>query len=163
MTSTDPLRAQLAKLLDWHEAHADFDSAVAGVPFDKQGEVPEGAPHSLWQLLEHLRIAQQDILEFCVDPNYNEQHKDVTWPDDYWPATPAPPDAGAWDKSVAAYIRDRESMKALVRDASIDLFGRIPHGTGQTYLREVLLVVDHGAYHVGQLVMVRQLLGIWGM
>ena len=162
MTSSDPLRAQLVKLLDWHEAHVDFDRAVAGVPQAKQGQVPDGVPHSPWQLLEHLRIAQHDILEFCINPNYNEQYKNVAWPDDYWPATPKPPDASAWEKSVAAYVHDRDGMKKLVRDASIDLFAKIPHGTGQTYLREVLLVVDHGAYHVGQLVIVRQLLGIWG-
>lgn len=157
----DPLRAQLVKLLDWHEAHVGFDRAVAGMPHAKQGQVPSGLPHSPWQLLEHLRIAQHDILEFCVNANYNQQYKNVTWPDDYWPAAAEPPDAGAWDKSVAACVRDRESMKKLVLDTSVDLFARIPHGTGQTYLREVLLVADHGAYHVGQLVLVRQLLGIW--
>jgi len=162
MTGTDALRAQLVKYLDWHEAHASFEDAVKDVPHAMQGRVPDGLPYSPWQLLEHLRIAQEDILHFCIDAHYNETHKNTKWPDDYWPTTPHPPDADAWDKSVAAYIKDRESMKRLVGDTSTDLFARIPHGTGQTYLREVLLVVDHGAYHVGQLVLVRRLLGIWG-
>ena len=161
MTTTDPLRSQLVKFLDWHEAHVDFDRVVKGIPHEKQGQVAPGLPYSPWQLLEHLRIAQHDILEFCVNANYNEEYKDHKWPDDYWPSSPQPPDADAWDRSVAAYVRDREAMTSLVRDRSIDLFATIPHGSGQTYLREVLLVVDHGAYHVGQLVLVRRLLGIW--
>jgi hypothetical protein len=159
--STDPLRSQLVKFLDWHDAHVDFDRAVQGIPRDKQGQVPPGIPYSPWQILEHLRIAQHDILEFCVNGDYNEQHKDVKWPDDYWPPTPVPPDAHAWEKSVAACVRDRDAMKNLASDTSIDLFAKIPHGSGQTYLREVLLVVDHAAYHIGQLVLVRRLLGIW--
>ena len=161
MSPTDPLRLQLVKFLDWHEAHADFASAVSGVPFERQGSVPPGLPYSPWQLLEHLRIAQQDILDFCVNPKYDELHKGTRWPDDYWPSKPAPPAPTAWQTSVDAYVRDRGAMQALVRDPAIDLFAKIPHGTGQTYLREVLLVVDHAAYHVGQLVLVRRLLGIW--
>jgi uncharacterized damage-inducible protein DinB len=161
MTATDPLRSQLVRLLDWHEAHVTFDKAVDGVPLDVQGRTPAGSPFSPWQLLEHLRIAQHDILEFCVNPAYDDLHKDVKWPDDYWPKAAAPPNARAWQESVAAYEKDREGMKKLVRDPAVDLFGRIPHGTGQTYLREVLLVVDHGAYHVGQMVLARRLLGAW--
>ena len=161
MTTVDPLRTQLARALDWHEAHATFDDAVKDVPPGMQGRAPTGLPYSPWQLLEHLRIAQNDILEFCVTANYNELHAHTKWPDDYWPKSPAPPDAGAWQASVDACVRDREAMKRLVRDTSIDLFAAIPHGTGQTYLREVLLVIDHAAYHVGQLVLVRRLLGIW--
>ena len=153
----DALRAQLARFLDWREAHADFDAAVNGVPEGNRGVVPPGLPHSLWQLLEHLRIAQHDILDFCV----NAQYEEMTWPDDYWPATAAPPSADAWDASVSAYRRDREAVQALARDPTIDLFARIPHGSGQTYLREILLVVDHAGYHVGQMVLVRRLLGIW--
>ena len=160
MTSVDPLRSYLVRLLDWHEAHVTFDKAVEGIPRELQGKTPPGSPFSLWQLLEHLRIAQHDILAFCVDPAYNDTHKDVKWPDDYWPKTPAPPNASAWDESVAQYARDREAMKAVARDTP-DLFAKIPHGTGQTYLREVLLVADHGAYHVGQIVLVRRLLGAW--
>jgi hypothetical protein len=130
---------------------------VAGVPFALQGKVPAGFEHSAWQQLEHLRLAQADILDFSVNPGY--AHK--KWPDDYWPADPAPPDAHAWNRSVAAYRTDRERMQALARDTAVDLFARIPHGDGQTYIREILLVVDHGAYHVGQLVQLRKALGCW--
>jgi uncharacterized damage-inducible protein DinB len=157
MQPPDALRTQLARYLDWHEAHAGFDAAVQGVPFEVQGRQPAGLPHSPWQLLEHLRIAQEDILDFCRNANY--VHK--KWPDDYWPENPVPPNPKAWDESVAAYRRDREAMKALAADGSIDLFGRIPHGDEQTYLREILLVADHQSYHVGQLVLVRRLLGNW--
>jgi hypothetical protein len=151
------LRVQLAGYLDWREAHADFDAAVDGVPADKRGVAPAGLPHSPWQLLEHLRITQHDILDFCVNPQYRE----MKWPDDYWPASASPPSPQAWEQSVSAYRRDREAMQALARDASIDLFATIPHGSGQTYLREILLVVDHASYHIGQMVLVRRLLGAW--
>ena len=153
----DALREQLARFLDWRDAHADFDAAVAGIPPELRGAAPAGLPYSAWQLLEHMRIAQEDILDFCVNPRYRER----TWPDDYWPATPAPPRAMAWDESIAAYRRDREAMQQLARDPDIDLHAVVPHGSGQTYLREILLVADHAAYHIGQLVLVRRLLGIW--
>jgi uncharacterized damage-inducible protein DinB len=119
--------------------------------------VPEGLPYSPWQLLEHLRLAQHDILDFCLNPSYEE----MNWPDDYWPASPSPPSAAAWDDSVAAYRRDLEAMQRLAGDPKIDLFATIPHGSGQTYLREILLVVDHAAYHIGQIVLVRRSLGNW--
>ena len=157
MESTDALRSQLSRYLEWHEAHAGFDAAVKDVPFAAQGQQPAGLPHSPWQLLEHVRIAQADILDFCRNADY--VHK--KWPDDYWPKTPAPPTAQAWDESVAAYRRDRKAMQELASDTAVDLFARIPHGEKQTYLREVLLVADHASYHVGQLVLVRQLLGNW--
>jgi hypothetical protein len=150
------LRDQLARFLDWKEAHAGFDKAVEGLPPELRGVVPPGLQHSAWQILEHLRIAQHDILDFSVNPEYEEKK----WPDDYWPPA-APPTPAAWDESVAAYRRDRDAVKSLVRDSNVDLYARIPHGNGQTYLREVLLVADHAAYHVGQLVLVRQLLGAW--
>ena len=150
----DALRAQLAKLLDWKEAHAGFDAAVEGIPPDIRGRRPEGLPHSPWELLEHIRIAQHDILDFCVNPNY----KEMKWPDDYWPSSAAPT-AEEWEKSIKDFRADREAMKRLAAEA--DLFARIPHGTGQTCLREILLIADHSAYHVGQLVLVRQLLGAW--
>jgi hypothetical protein len=155
--SKDPLREQLARFLDWEEAHATFDKAVANLPLNLQGAVPPGFEHSAWQLLEHLRIAQADIYDFCVNPKYRHQK----WPDDYWPKKPAPPDGRAWRGSVASYRADRKKMQALARDPKIDLFARIPHGSGQTYIREILLVVDHAAYHIGQIVMVRKALGSW--
>ena len=151
------MRAHLTRLLDWHDAHVDFDSAVKDIPADLQGKTPAGALHSPWQLVEHLRLAQHDILDFCVNPLYTE----MKWPDDYWPAAAEPPTAVAWEESIAAYRRDRDAVKQLVQDPTTDLFARIPHGTGQTYLREFLLIADHSAYHVGQIVLVRRLLGIW--
>ncbi len=152
--SDDSLRTQLAKLLDWKEAHVGFDAAVEGISPDIRGRRPEGLPHSPWELLEHLRITQHDILDFCVNPAYEEMH----WPDDYWPSS-SQPTAEQWDKSIKDFRADREAMKRLAAEA--DLFAKIPHGTGQTYLREILLVADHTTYHVGQLVSVRQLLGAW--
>lgn len=151
------LRAQLKRVVDWDEAHADFGRVVSGLPAAKQGVVPTGLPHSAWQLLEHLRIAIADIHDFCVNPQYQHKH----WPDDYWPA-PEPPTATAWDECAAAYRRELEKMRMLV-DAQPDLFASIPHGTSphQTYLRAALLVADHSAYHLGQIVLVRQLLGEW--
>jgi uncharacterized damage-inducible protein DinB len=152
------LRAQLAALLDWRDAHADFDTAVDGLPPGLRGRTPEGLPYSPWQLVEHLRRAQHDILDFCRNPDYEE----LTWPDDYWPAEAEPPSAAAWDESLAGFRRDREALGALARDPGTDLLAPIPHGSGQTLLRELLLTADHNAYHIGQLVAVRRLLGAWG-
>jgi hypothetical protein len=157
MTQIDALRAQLAAILDWQDAHATYDAAVADVPPEMRGRNVEGLPHTLWMLVEHLRITQWDILDFCRNADYQE----MRWPDDYWPASAEPPSPDAWDESIRRYRADREALKALAADTSIDLFARIPHGSGQTYLRELLLVADHTAYHVGQVVTVRQLLGIW--
>ena len=151
------MRTQLAKALDWGEAHADFDKAVKDFPVDLRGRTVDGLPYSAWQLLEHLRIAQRDILDFSTSAKYVEK----TWPDDYWPADPAPPDAGAWDRSVAAFRRDRSRLKKLTADPTINLAKKVPHGDGETYLREILLVLDHNAYHVAELVTMRRLLGAW--
>jgi len=151
------IRGQLARLLDWPEAHATFDKAVKGLPVAARGRRPKGAEHSAWEILEHIRLAQADILDFCRNPDY----ADKTWPDDYWPKTAAPPSATAWARSVAAVRRDREALKTLAGDPSVDLLAPIPHGTGQTVLRELLLVADHTAYHVGELVLLRRLLGVW--
>lgn len=156
MTTPDPLRVQLLTLLDFKEAHVDFDKAVDGVPPEARGRIPAGASHSLWQILEHLRIAQNDIWDFSVNAGYT----DKKWPDDYWPKDAAPPDEQAWDESIAAYRRDREAMIALVQDQP-DLFAKIPHGTGQTYVREVVLVSHHASYHLGEMVTIRRLLGVW--
>jgi hypothetical protein len=153
----EAVRAHLSRVFDWQESHASFDSAVAEMPADLRGTRPKGLPYSAWQLLEHIRLTQNDILDFCRNPAYVER----TWPDDYWPRSPEPPSAGAWDESVAGYRADRAAMQQLAEDPSIDLTAKIPHGTGQTYLREVLLVADHTAYHVGELVVVRRLLNAW--
>jgi DinB family protein len=158
VATPDALRTQLATLLSWHDAHADFDAAVEGLPAALRGRAPAGLPYSPWQLVEHLRITQRDILDFCRNPAYEE----LRWPDNYWPDHPAPPSPAAWDESLALFRRDRDALRTLAEDRSIDLLATIPHGSGQTYLRELLLVADHNAYHIGQLIAVRRLLGAWG-
>lgn len=158
--STDPdrsLRDHLVRLLGWEDAHVGFDAAVLGLAPALRGRVPAGMVHSAWQLLEHLRRAQWDILDFCRNPGYVEPES----MEEYWPPSPTPPGGAAWDESVAAFRRDLEAMRALARDETVDLHARIPHGQGQTTLRELLLVADHNAYHVGQLVAVRRALGAW--
>ncbi len=157
MNDTASIRDHLVRGLDWKEAHAGFDKAVEGLAPDLRGARPPGFEHSAWQLLEHLRLAQADILDFCVNDSYEHT---MQWPDDYWPKDPAPPGADAWTKSVEAFTRDREAMKRLARE--VDLTATVPTGKkGQTYLRAVLLVIDHTAYHVGQLVSLRRALGAW--
>jgi uncharacterized damage-inducible protein DinB len=157
MIDEKALRAQLVKLLDFEEAHVGFDRAVKGIPSRMRGKVPANGEHSLWELLEHLRIAQADILEFCRSAKYKEKK----WPDDYWPASAAPRSASAWTKAIADYRRDRKAFQRLAANTRIDLLATIPHGTGQTYLREIVLAADHAAYHIGQIVTVRKQLGIW--
>jgi uncharacterized damage-inducible protein DinB len=157
MADDKALREQLAHLLAWGDAHVTFDAAVEAIPVKLRGKRPARLPHSIWQLVEHLRIAQYDILDFCINPHYNE----MKWPDDYWPTSAAPRSASAWTTSLRQYRRDRRALQALAADPSIELGAAIPHGSGQTYLRELVLVADHGAYHVGQIVLVRRLLGIW--
>jgi uncharacterized damage-inducible protein DinB len=158
MSDLTAVRDHLARALAWEEAHATFDVAVAGIPADKRGARAPGFEHSAWQLLEHIRLAQEDILDFCVNATYEHTMK---WPDDYWPVSPEPPNAGAWDGSLAEYARGRDALEKLARETP-DLTAVVPTGkTGQTYLRSILLVIDHSAYHVGQLVALRRALGIW--
>jgi uncharacterized damage-inducible protein DinB len=157
MNKDAPFRDQIRRLLDWEDAHVGFDTAIADIPVEFQGRQPKGVPYSPWQLLEHLRRAQRDILEFCRNSKYKEQK----WPEDYWPQSPAPPSASAWDDSVRQFRKDRKALQKLAADPKVDLAARIPHGQGQTYLRELVLAADHAAYHIGQLVIVRRLLGIW--
>ena len=159
--TTDPhtaLRQHLVELLNGGHAHASFDDVIKNLSPKLRGIKPANLPHSAWMLLEHLRIAQWDILEFCRDA----KHVSPDWPEGYWPKGDAPPGAKSWSYSIAAFCRDLAAMQALVIDPETDLFARIPHGEGQTILREALLVADHNAYHVGQLVLVRRLLGAWG-
>jgi hypothetical protein len=151
------LRKHVNDLLGGGGAHADFDTAIEGLPAALRGKRPAGAPHSAWEILEHLRIAQWDILEFSRNP----RHVSPDWPKAYWPETPEPPDAAAWDQSVRQFRADLQAFQALVSDSDTDLFARIAHGDGQTVLREALLVADHNAYHVGQLILTRRLLGAW--
>jgi uncharacterized damage-inducible protein DinB len=155
---SDPIRDQLVRILDWEEAHVGFDKAVDGIPLDKRGARAPGFEHSPWQLVEHLRIAQDDILDFCINPKYEHT---MHWPDDYWPKNPAPPSDKAWTDSLAAFRRSRDRMKQLAREEK-DLSAKVPTGKGnQTYMRAILLVADHAAYHVGQIVAVRRALGVW--
>jgi DinB family protein len=151
------LRQQLLKTLDWDEAHPDFSAAVTDFPASFHGRVPDGSPHSAWQLLEHIRLALWDILEF----SRNAQHQSPKWPVGYWPKTAAPPNDKSWDESVAAIRTHLDAMRKLINDPKQDLFAPIPHGSGQTLLRQALLIADHNAYHIGQLVLVRKALGAW--
>jgi hypothetical protein len=157
MNKDQALREHLLYLLRDGGAHLNFDAAVAGLPAELRGARPPGVPHTPWRLLEHLRIAQWDILEFSRNP----KHVSPKFPEGYWPADDAPPDEAAWDRSAAAFRADLRAMCDLVADPSTDLFAPLPHGTGQTVLREALLVADHNAYHLGQLVVVRRALGAW--
>lgn len=151
------LRKHLTELLRSRGAHADFHEAVDGLPDELRGARVKDVPFTPWRLLEHLRLAQWDILEFSRNP----KHKSPKWPEGYWPDGDAPPNPAAWDASVTAFRRDLADMEKLVRDSSEDLFAPIPHGQGQTLLREALLVADHNSYHVGQLILLRRLLGAW--
>ncbi|HEY1901757.1 MAG TPA: DinB family protein [Terracidiphilus sp.] len=157
MPNDKALRQHLVKLLTGGEAHIDFEHAIADFPAEVRGKTPKGAEHSPWQELEHLRIAQWDILDFSTNPNYRAKE----WPKEYWPETEAPPDPKAWDRSVNAYCEDLKAMCTLVENEKTDLFAKIPHGDGQTILREALVVADHNAYHLGQIVLLRRLLGAW--
>jgi hypothetical protein len=151
------LREHVIYLLKGGGAHADFEKAIAGVSPEHQGAKAAGLPFTAWRLLEHLRIAQSDILEFSRNP----KHASPAWPDGYWPSTDAPPSAGAWEGSVAAFRAGLKAMERLVANPKTSLYAPIPHGDGQTILREALLLADHNAYHLGQLVMLRRLLGSW--
>lgn len=151
------LRKHLLFLLNESGAHAIFDAAIDGLPPELRGKRPAPGIQSVWELVEHLRIAQWDILEFVRNPDYVSPQ----WPDGYWPSTEAPPDEKAWEESVAAYRADLSAIAAMAADETVDLTAQLPHAPGYTVLREVLLVADHNAYHVAQIVMVRRLLGAW--
>lgn len=157
MSHDAALREHLIQLLTGSHAHADFNAAVKDMPVELQGKRPKGADHSPWELLEHLRIAQWDILEY----SRNAKHQSPEWPGGYWPSTAVPPDEHAWEKSVRAFRRDLKALCDLVADPATDLYAKIPHGDGQTILREALLTADHNAYHLGQLILARKLLGAW--
>jgi hypothetical protein len=153
----DPVREQIIKLLQGGQAHLTLDDVLKNFPPRLRGLKPAGAPHSAWQLLEHLRIAQWDILEF----SRSGKHVSPKWPEGYWPSSDRPPIDAAWKKCISAIKRDCRAMQKLVENPRTDLYSKIPHGTGQNILREALLIADHNAYHIGQLLLVRQLLGAW--
>ena len=158
-SSSDPLIQQLLALLNGGQAHVSLEAAMEGFPEALRGTVPEHLPYSAWQLVEHLRIAQHDILEFSAPPPGGYQSK--SWPKDYWPAEATPPSADSWDATVAALKADREAFAALLTQPGADLYTPLPWGNGQNLLREALLIADHNSYHTGELVLLRRLLGIW--
>lgn len=157
MKNDKSLRDHLVNLLTGENAHAGFETAVKDMPAEARGRRPKGAEHSPWEVLEHLRIAQWDILEFTRNP----KHVSPDFPSGYWPKSPEPPDAKAWDKSVAAFHHDLNAMAALIADESVDLLKPLEHGTGQTPTREALVLADHNAYHLGELILLRRVLGAW--
>jgi uncharacterized damage-inducible protein DinB len=157
VASPNEWRSILASALNWEQAHASLTSAVDGLSPELRGKRPAGLVHSVWELVEHIRLTQKDLLDFCVDPNYHEPK----WPDDYWPSSPTPPNDRAWTDSLAAIRRDAEAFAEFARNDPRDLTLPIPHGTGQTYLRTVLVAVDHTSYHVGQILDARRILGTW--
>ena len=151
------LRGYLVKLLDWRDAHVDFDAAIKDWPVRLRGKTTPGLAYTAWQLLEHMRIAQSDILEFSRDA----KHVSPAWPESYWPVAAAPPTQAAWEESIREFKRDRMAMQRFVSNPRTDLFAPIAHGDGQTVFREAVLIADHNAYHLGQLVLLRRLLGAW--
>jgi len=157
MEQSDDLRRHLIELLPGGHAHVGLDAALAGFPAKLRGVKPKGSAYTAWQLLEHIRIAEWDILEFSRNP----KHVSPAWPEGYWPKTEAPPSATAWNKSIASCRAHLKALEKLVASKKTDLFAPIAHGTGQTVLREALLVADHNAYHIGQLVLLRRLVGAW--
>jgi len=157
MANDKLVREHILKLLEGGHAHVTFEAAIKGIPAALRGKRPKGVEHSPWEILEHMRIAQWDILEFSIDA----KHVSPQWPSGYWPKTKTPPNDKAWAKSVRAFNADLEAMRKLVAADSTDLYAPIPHGDGQTILREALLIADHNAYHLGELVLVRRLLGAW--
>jgi hypothetical protein len=157
--TVNPLIIQLLALLRGGQAHATFDQAVADFPAEHYATVPSNLPYSAWQILEHLRITQRDILLFSAPPTGGYQ--EIAWPDDYWPKSPTPPHANSWAQSVAAIHADREKFEQLLLKPGADLYRPFLWGTGQNLLREALLIADHNAYHLGELIIIRRILGIW--
>ena len=155
---SDSWQSIVAASLNWEQAHVTLDGALDSLAAEQRGTRPAGYPHSVWQLVEHIRIAQHDLLDFCINPQY--QH-DMKFPDDYWPTDPAPPSDAAWTDSLAQVAADRAALERFTTDGARELTAKIPHGTGQTYLRTVLVATDHNAYHIGQIVDVRRLIGAW--
>lgn len=155
------LRAELNGLLNGGSAHISFEHAVEDFPPDLRGTVPDGLPYSAWQIVEHIRIAQHDMLAFCK--NTDGSYKEMKWPDDYWPDAPEPPSDAAWENALAAIQEDRIAFEQLLREGSAESLAKpFAWGGGQTLLKEILQVADHTAYHTGELIVLRRLLGAWG-
>ena len=158
MTNGKDWRAIVASSLNWEQAHSSLESVLRGLPAELRGRRPTGLSHSAWELLEHIRITQKDLLDFVQNPEYEEK---LQWPKDYSPASMAPTGDKEWNGSVAGWKKDRMALERFTTDSQIDLTSRIPKGTGQTYLRTILVALDHASYHLAQIVTVRQLLGAW--
>ncbi len=154
MERDQKVRAYLKDVLSWQEAHLNFESAVDNLPKAFRGMKPDGFPYSIWQLVEHIRTAQWDILDFTRNPDYQEH----TWPDDYWPEQESPDNDEQWEKSLIAIRQDREAFRELLDDPGFDLLKQFEHGTGQTLFRQALLIADHTAYHTGQIILIRKIL-----
>lgn len=157
MEPNDDWRRIVASSLDWEQAHAKLDSALDKLAPELRGRRPDGLPHSVWELVDHIRRTQHDLLEFCVNPHYHEPK----WPDDYWPPSPAPSSDAEWNNALADIHRETALFAEFTIEPDRDLTAKIPHGTGQTYLRTVIVAVVHTAHHVGQIIDVRRLLGAW--
>lgn len=157
MDDQSSLRSQIVDQLTRQHAHISLEKAVEGLVLEETGRIPQGCAHSIWMLVEHIRIAQYDILDFSRNPSYQA----LSWPDDYWPESQAPANQSAWDDALAAIKTDRDEMIALIEDRNNDLLKPIPHGDGQTLFREAMLIVDHNGYHIGQVVQLRRLMGSW--
>jgi uncharacterized damage-inducible protein DinB len=157
MEDQSRLKELLLEQFTQQNAHVVFDKAVDGLALNDVGVRPEKLPHSIWELAEHIRIAQHDILDFSQNPNY----QGLNWPDDYWPSSARPEDQQAWDASKESFHQDKNEMEEFVRQTDLDLMKPLAHGNGQTLFREILLIIDHNAYHIGQIVQVRRLLGSW--
>lgn len=157
--SSNPLVTQLLALLRGGQAHVSFEQAVKDFPAEHSGTVPERLPYSAWQVIEHLRITQRDILDFCAPPTGGYKHR--AWPEDYWPKSAVPPTSEAWGNTIAEIRADQMKFEQLLLKPNVDLYKPFLWGQGQNMLREALLVADHNAYHLGELVVIRRLLGIW--
>lgn len=157
MDEQSKLRNLLVKQLAGRHAHVDFKQAVEGLPFNQVGVCPDGFPHTIWELAEHIRIAQRDILEFSRDPTYESP----VWPDGYWPDDQCPENISQWNDSVQAVQDDHGQMIQLIKNPETDLLASLEHGDGQTLFREAILIIDHNAYHIGQIVQLRRFLGNW--
>lgn len=157
MDSDKVLRAQLLELLRGGSAHMTFDEAVRDFPMDAVNARPPSVPYTPWHLLEHIRLTQRDILDFVREDSYEEG----VWPDDYWPSPDAEADKRAWNETLAAFHEDLAALQGMVNDPATDLTALVPNGDGQTFIREVLLVADHNAYHIGEFAILRQVMGTW--
>jgi uncharacterized damage-inducible protein DinB len=158
VTAKEEWRKIVASSLDWEQAHSSLESALRGLPHELRGKRPTGFPHSVWELLEHIRITQHDLLDFVQNPDYQEK---LEWPKAYWPPNPAPSSEKSWNESLAGWRKDRMALERFTTGSDIDLTTKIPKGSGQTYLRTILVAVDHASYHVAQIITVRQLIGAW--